>query len=1058
MMTVERSPKDYYLAKVNALASDNLTPYVEGIPFRQSWKRYGLKQFAAPTTPEQISSFFHKKLELMSGLATSKLLKGLETQNGTREYGKPWVKPSHFVLNQHGLAEEYMAVRIRSNRAVMKGMEIVFGKIAEAYAQAAQQADPERNMPAVMKMAAMANKAGKKKPAESCQKVLVQPQTAATAKGNAAPKRGPAQEAAALDAAGTQEVCVAPPVDEETANAKVLESILVSAAKSGYQEFLVQMEKAPQHKNPERAKKAMERMSAEMKLKSREQSIAVRDNTYVAPRIPTPLLLKTPPNQPLAKASPTPTPTPEATKKFRPGRDQTFAMDENEAYVAPADREEAKFLMTEALAMLGLGSAATGERWGTSTKIWYRPHRVLSWLMTEHFIQRQLPQATLLERMAGTALDQVAMGQALEQEAYARAPILAIQPSWMPKSEEDSPNFLTRVQKYWTPQKGWDVAAFDMIFREVLVAAVRNDIDKVETYCRADIRNYQDDIDFRNMFNSTSGIRAALSQMEGVDRWDAEIQKEARSLKQIILQDYIDPYGMYIFIGMMLVIAWQFAPVILSVMHASTLAAAVQGIGAAVGKLTVSRFLWIMLTGNMAPVNVMFASQTVLMISVYMFQMPVQIEHHFQVANSQITRTSLPGYLLDRSLVDREKMQAMRAELSSNQGMTKFAAVAEVAAFAGFTIPGALKTLGFTGSRKLAQLSQGLDPKILNDAKVPSFGELMKEHGGLKGMQIYLGRVGIAMKSLNRIPTVLPGAASRAALYEATSAQLARQFKNRDDFVRFLQTAKDDVLKEAKLAFGLAEDAKIEALGVAIRQFDERVTLDAISDANAYGRRFADRVDELADDDFVTVVMKRRARGLQARQEQTLLAKEADALKKIGEAEALAAEARMFDEMIAAAKTAPTEKGAPELSVFFRNMVAEGEIEKLRKYYMKYRKQIFDKHTRDEVFKVWKALDYLSEDWGKITRYIQDKPRRAINFVYATGRADLYLDGPDGLPGVIDAEALKQNPEDYDTYAIPVKKFTGRKRKSARKEPYRSKAQRAADEKNRSTGTNPAAR
>jgi predicted deacylase len=76
-----------------------------------------------------------------------------------------------------------------------------------------------------------------------------------------------------------------------------------------------------------------------------------------------------------------------------------------------------------------------------------------NYIAVERVVQMQMPAANILERMVGSALDQKILANIVENEAYARAPILALQNSSVAVQDKDPEGRWNRfVQgKYFVP-------------------------------------------------------------------------------------------------------------------------------------------------------------------------------------------------------------------------------------------------------------------------------------------------------------------------------------------------------------------------------------------------------------------------------------------------------------------------------------------------------------------------------------------------------------------------------------------------------------------------------
>jgi hypothetical protein len=674
---------------------------------RISYLKLGLKDRVVPVTPDQLSRLFYRKLELLADGDAPR-------------------------------AERTAVLKVAQNKAVMKYMELFFADVAGQYQEAL---DRKPTAPAPIKNE------------ESCSPLLGCGSNSAS------------EKVARGLAAGEGAPQTLRDVEIDETNTP-LESLLVPAAKKAMADFQKALETSAKYNAPKIEEGAVVGGTSPSRDRIREKyarlntirefpTRAVVDRTAVAkPYIPD-----------LAKAM--------ATENF---------------YVSDtAQRAKAKELMEEAFAMIGLSVAGVGadpskgfehkQTGGYSGGVGMpsapkRDYWIVSNLRgVERVVQMQMPKATLLEKIAGSALDQKILGNIVENDAYARAPMLAMQDSSGSVQDKEPegrynrfvngtyfvPSMLRSGVKYFDKNRktdnGWDVPNIRNTFQMHLYRAGANDVGKVEDFCEADLRDYGNDDKFKNMFKSITGLRDAFGSQGAAREWDEQITKDIRSKSQALLEDYIDPISMYLFVAVLLVMAWQLAPLILGFFSAAGAATTVGGALAAAGEMigAFAKISMLLAVGNASPLMVLFTTQSILMGSVFCYQLPPQLDYAFQVTNSQITS--------DRVLLaNREKLQNTREELTSSRMWARFAVGMEVFQLGVFTAPGVYRTLGFKGTRLIGKLTKDIDPELAKRIANESLDKLVKENGVRKGLALYSERIKVAIQNLDRASAVKEGA------------------------------------------------------------------------------------------------------------------------------------------------------------------------------------------------------------------------------------------------------------------------------------------------------------
>ena len=515
-------------------------------------------------------------------------------------------------------------------------------------------------------------------------------------------------------------------------------------------------------------------------------------------------------------------------------------------YIAnEGDRKKARNLLNQALAVLGLAQVAAGADWAPGFRHVVQHYNTGTigsvggqvddyWelrdlISTERIVDMQMgpaPKAgglALLERVVGTLFDQEILANIIENEVYGRAPVLALQNTSEASADKAPQGIWTRLtqgssstpsllrlmaplfNKNGKVDHGWNLPAARSVFYRHLYRAGMNDVGKVEDFCEADLRDYEHDEKFKRMFKSIDGLRANFGSRGDSKKWDDEVSKVIRTRPQAFIEDFIDPISMPIMIAFGILFAWEIGSAIVVALLAggtSTLA----GIGALIGSVfgTAGRFLALQLTGNLAPVQILFTIQSILMASVYCYQLPPELDYQFQIANSQIVTEQV-------SLVDREKLQKTREEVVSSRFWARFGIIAEIGQGVGFTAPGVLRTLGFKGASFAKDLTEGVSVAARDRVVAESLPQLVKEHGFNKGVALYTQRIVKAALKGDRAPVVKELATDRD-LAHVMSERMAPLMGSKKAVLHFysemIQASETEIATTAKTVKELSDQMK----------------------------------------------------------------------------------------------------------------------------------------------------------------------------------------------------------------------------------------------------------
>lgn len=826
-------PCSYIFPKLKNASDPN--EYLGYAPFRHSAREHGMTDLILPEAADQLSLFFRKKMELV-----------VSYENKFTQYAEP------------GISE-----KIAKNEVVMRGMDRLFGALAGA----AEQGPGGGNDAAV----------------SECGTTLVSADRPKVKKKD----RKPSSEAGS---SLTPEQCSNPGNSEAEAKRAAFEASIIPAAKKAYADFIKGLSEPGTFVDPARAKRKLEegrverekrdKIRASDQAEDKKRNEMKKNSTSIAnsfiplsaqyamerntrEEVERQRKLRDAPPKLTAVQKKT---ADEAAKKaaqekivkgtFRPGRDTSLDRTGGELFLATEkERKDAKYLYREALAMLGIAEEVTagvpGEvaEWGLM-KAGHSvgAQQVVRWVSTEHLIHQKLPKVRLLERMVATVTDQHAMGKVLVQEAIAKAPILTLQSSWKwKKSEKEEPILLEKLAGVYSPTVQWgDGSTYQNILKRTLSQAAENDQEKVETFCRANLKAFRDDDSFRTMFGAMTGVRGMLASEGKMKKWDEEVEKESRTWQKRFMEDYIDPYQMLLMALMIVVVIAQVAFTMgtggagaVTAPAAAALVAELAGVSGATSAVVATAatvtaqalarkfaiglakflFKWLVVfqfTGNGGAVTLLFSFQSYMMIHTFNYKMPVQMGFTYELANSRIQNMQKMGRLAGVSTVDRERMNQARSELTSGFGQSSMgymAAAGEVLQMAAFTLPGIFRTIGVTGQKVFARAVASSTAKEMKAVGTKTLPELIKEKGFSKGVAEYWQKAGAALRTGERIAVVQGTEKAKETLEVMLGNRLANEvLKDRKVLKNFYTAMKDEKLAEAARLLGLRDEKLAKAL------------------------------------------------------------------------------------------------------------------------------------------------------------------------------------------------------------------------------------------------------
>lgn len=979
--------KRSYLKEVESKKGDPHL-YIGHAPFRTLAIEAGVKGGLRVTTPEQLSTYFYKKLDLINAFDAG--------SNGP-------------------FSEQVFAEKISSNSAVMNGMDLLFGEISGEFQKRAGE----------------------------------NPQS----------------------------------LDEAT-RVKHLEASIIPGAKSAFKKFSAGMSDPGKFKDEQRANLRVAEIMGKFDVQAgskvaSDATRTVRPN-FVASK-------KMNRSDPLVEAKRAKEGKRIASEMARRKNGYIRVMPNHaldwtggDYYVKDKkDREATAVLLGQAFALLGISEESVGAKtkWKTTTPasttpslkstldsvyaslnktmtgrkasntsgvktsgdpVWYLPEQVNSWVANEQLIKKLLPNAGILERLSATLVDQQAIAQVIEQESLALQPILGIQPTWKRETEANEPTLIQRLARVWNPKSGWNPKYFRDTFRWVIDRAAQNDVGKIETYCEADIKNYETDENFKFMFNSIGGIRKALSSNAKIRAWDGEIAKESRTWQQSLMEDYVDPYSMAIFAAVILVLVWHFAaPAAIAALNGTSLAS----FFSASGSLSAQSFaglgnlIYLAMIGNVGPVTLIFSFQTFLMVHTHTYKLPPQLNFTYQVANSRFQDLSLPR-IAGRPFSNREEMKKLHDENAVgtfNQQNVAYASIAGEVLQLHFAIGSIRKGLGYLGRRAFVDLSRGSSAELKVAVGSGGLRDLVREKGMSAGSKEYLSKVKTAVRGMSRISAVKGTDAAKAGLSTLLGERLGQVVKNKSVLKTIYENNALEMAhgltsaKEELASFFPQLKGNSDALtGEMTELYDmlEIVRHNLLKDGKiAQHRGYATVVVSRKYNEFLRA---QRKLGKNIGVFKTARKKNIAALVLASKIDAMKAEGRMYAKLLKSLDDVPAVAGESETTAFFRSL-SPSDLEMHRGIFntrtvvsdpatgKAFYAPVVDSQGLKAIQKHYKDFDYLIADWN-----IANPRAKAVGGLMKTGRPDFFV-GDDFNFGALDSEDFKRNPQNYRVYTLPLR-------------------------------------
>ncbi|MBC7386998.1 MAG: hypothetical protein H7301_12665 [Cryobacterium sp.] len=952
------------------------TLYLGNAPFRILAKNAGMKSIQLPKTAEHVSQFFYKKLNYLV----------------------------RFGEGKSGYIEPSIAEEIASNRFASHGMEIFFSELAKEFQKKAPDAEHGKGVSGIVSV-------------NSCSKALV-PLLSGRVRAKNEPK----------------EVVCPKPEPKVADEADHLSAAAILAAKTAYTQFVTELGEARAYKYPDLAAKKFSEQTDALRAKERESRSAVQDatsNQRVAPGVQkTKTRLARNQSELDREAARIRELHLRRIGYFRTGRDGSFTLDKGE-YAAKdnAEKEKALALFRESLALLGLSMhVEKGGAWAFDRKKTYYPDQVRNLMTTERLIQMQMPNARVIDRMFATVTDQLVFGKVLEAEAIMKAPILGIQNtserwneeddsffSFGKKEAKDEPILLHRLARAWNAKSGWNEKFYRDTLRWSFDQASGNDLGKVETFCKAEIKNYQSDRNFRKMFESVSGIRDALSSNPDLAKYDRQIASDVRSTQEGALQA-LDPYMSAIGLAMLLLMFWQFAPVVFGLLGMTSVTAFFSSAGVAMttffggfGTLT----MWLLGT----PTMVIFSMQTYLMVSTNHYRLPPQL-FTYQVANSRVQNMET-GPLAGRPMTNREKMTADNQELNKQLASADMAILMEP--LNGLAVgTGLYHALGIAGASKFARLSIASSDELKAAVRAPSLPELIKEKGSVKaGLKEYFLRSVVPVVRGSRVSVVRGSERAHAGLQVMMADKLGAIFPERKVLLNFFSKLADEHEESTRNLMRTIQEVHPKQLA----------DLQDLAEATQMRERLLQEMEQYKGQDLYVSVAYSEKFDEVLESEATLrdLLSPSKSEKKLRASMlalyAKASSAKRDEQLFRSFmdRLSPTSgeqkligSGEAETVSFFDHLDVS-ELSYLRNTFLN-SKKLLGADTRKSIGLAYSDYEYLVSDWELASQRAKAE-RKA-----AKGRPDFFVND-DGSFGKADPTRMLANPSQYRVRTLRLDEF-----------------------------------
>ncbi len=467
---------------------------------------------------------------------------------------------------------------------------------------------------------------------------------------------------------------------------------------------------------------------------------------------------------------------------------------EESSHVSPAARRAVADLFYDAMSMMGLSRSIFKK---ISMELVTNRLSPQTFLKLENLLDQGTVEARLPYRVAMSVLDQQLLADTMYGMAIAEQPILALQF----ENTEKSPALLDVIAKGYSFTAPLSLSFAETQVRSAIQRANQNQNGLVAEACRAKpLQEYN--TEWRNVFRSSTSTRGILKSVNPqFEKYDESIMKLTRTQWERVLEGFLDPsvqwYMLAIGItigvitlftggaGLMGMLAvgrtwgWHLGKgfviralgrhAIKKTLASTILAAnqlALKKLGTTVvGKLMF--YLFFVQVGTMGYVN--------------LIELPAHLKYQLGVANSELG-------IATRVTADRKAIRAMADQIYVKQKMTAIAIAAQLL----FIKPFVRDVKAITGQRvnakrleRLGAVEGGDD--ILKEMRSQTYAELYREHGFVKGTQLWFERMKhFVVQRGMAVPSVTAQATKEQAL-NLLQRQIQRLFPSKQAYTQLIE-------------------------------------------------------------------------------------------------------------------------------------------------------------------------------------------------------------------------------------------------------------------------------
>ncbi len=426
----------------------------------------------------------------------------------------------------------------------------------------------------------------------------------------------------------------------------------------------------------------------------------------------------------------------------------------------------------------------------------------------------RLGKVHAISEISRTALSQKLLSEMIIADTYTRTPFLRIQ-----QGEDDkSPTGLERLEKAYSQKSGWNQEKTREIFNSLLLVAAQNDTGKVEDAIHAMPTNPVQDESFRKIFRSQAYNRNVLisnlpeAKASWVQSWDDDLKKETRTSSEK-WNDRLSRIAFWIFIGTTVVLA-------LGTIFPSAVAFLS---GVSIFGMSGSVILGF-LSGSNIFVQMFFIATIAAQGQVAFFTLPAQLQYQKEIANSTVGLTAKTSRIVaPAERASRENIRVLQEEIRAAKISTGIMTAIQVA-----FVPMQVRRIsrGFGHSGKVALSRFGVaSPELAASMKQYSLGELISKFGYAKGSKMYVERYTTALMTNKPIRAVNGGAtihqaqellANSLSTHLSNSTEVATLLAGR---ISFLKERIPILQDQAKKYFGITQGRKVKEIDEAVRMF-----------------------------------------------------------------------------------------------------------------------------------------------------------------------------------------------------------------------------------------------